>query len=81
MPSPAPPPRRPAVPLSGPATSGLEEAEVALGLAPAKPDEIRSAPRIPMWPGVVVQLRAPLVMLLIAAVVPTPAIGDRRPPR
>ncbi|MFI6445671.1 cation-translocating P-type ATPase [Kitasatospora sp. NPDC050543] len=55
---------------------GLEDTEAARRLARHGPNALRSAPRVPLWSRVAVQLRDPLIMVLLAAVVLTLAIGD-----
>ncbi|PBC75849.1 Ca2+-transporting ATPase [Streptomyces sp. TLI_235] len=55
---------------------GLEDTEAARRLARHGPNEIQSAPRVPLWSRVAVQLRDPLIMVLLAAVALTLAIGD-----
>ena len=65
--------RRPAV--RGP-SRGLSTAEAAERLTEHGPNEVGVASRIPWWSRVLAQLRDPLIMVLLAAVVLTVAIGD-----
>ncbi|MEV4611594.1 cation-translocating P-type ATPase [Kitasatospora sp. NPDC049258] len=55
---------------------GLDDIEAARRLARHGPNRIRSAPGVPLWSRVAVQLRDPLIMVLLAAVALTLAIGD-----
>ncbi|MFJ9847504.1 cation-translocating P-type ATPase [Kitasatospora sp. NPDC101155] len=57
-------------------TSGLTTAEAARLLAAHGPNEVGADRRVPLWARVAAQLRDPLIMVLLAAVALTLAIGD-----
>ncbi|MFD8828440.1 cation-transporting P-type ATPase, partial [Streptomyces sp. NPDC059605] len=61
---------------SGTSAAGLTEAEAARRLADTGPNEVAAGKPVRLHSRVLAQLRDPLIMVLIGAVVLTLAIGD-----
>ena len=61
---------------AGAGAPGLSGQEAARRLAVHGPNVVGSAPATPLWRRVASQLRDPLIMVLLAAVVLTAAVGD-----
>jgi len=57
-------------------TAGLSSAEAAARLAARGPNEVRVQGRLSVWSSIGVQLRDPLIVVLLAAAVLTVATGD-----
>lgn len=61
---------------AGAGASGLSDREAARRLAEHGPNVVGGAPVTPLWRRVALRLRDPLIMVLLAAIVPTAVVRD-----